>query len=248
MVRYGAACAIVIIMSTSAFAKSGDKTLSVGIFGQYAIDGGPVEDTASREYSHVYDANYAQDRSQNKTSTFIGGGAYLRYLFDNGIFFRAGAESYKLFKDIHTSGTSDAGNYGYDSKISNSAQAFPVYAGIKMFEKNNDIGVYAAVGFVTSKVKYDISREYYSSPNTYTSDISLNETIFGFGAILGIEKTFFKSINVGIEYAFYKCEKKFRVTETKYYSWGTFYSANSVSETLGLPRHLVRVCVSYNIF
>jgi opacity protein-like surface antigen len=247
MIRYCAVCVLVMVMSAAAFARSGDKTLSAGVFGQYAIDGGPVEDAVAREESRVY--NMPQWNTSKENPIVAGGGAYVRYLFDNGIFFRAGAENHKLIKDVKTNGQYYMGMERYTSEISYSAIAIPAYVGIKIFEKNNDIGVYAAAGFVYGKIKYSIHRSENRTSVEYYSDVSVNENMFGAAALFGLEKTFFKSINVGIEYALYRCEKKYNRTKLDYYTSGFPSSyVNSNPETIGLPRHLIRMTVSYNIF
>jgi hypothetical protein len=242
--------AALIFTATESFASG----FSVGLFGAYSINGGPIEDTINNRHFLVSDGGITiamPDSTISYDEIIIpGAGLFTSYTFRNGFSIRTGAEFYTLISggnisnDIHIPTVV----YYYNKyEIEYNSYAVPLLLGIALSPDKGRTNIYAYGGMVLAMT--DIS-QYYSytagTPPTEYEYKSENEAIVpGFAALIGAERRLFSRCYVMLEFAFYRCE-------TSKKEWGAHYKNDSYqndysyTERYGLPRQQVRIGLRYS--
>jgi hypothetical protein len=231
--------AALIFTATESFARG----FSIGLFGAYSINGGPIENTINDK--RFFDATNVSEAAKISYDEIIipGAGLFASYTFRNGFSIRTGAEYYTLI----AGGDISKSHYGYDTnkyEIEYSSYAVPLLPGITLSPDKGKTNIYAYAGMVLSMI--DISQHnQYATSGTATHEAANKAIVPGFAALAGIERRLFSGFYIMLEFAFYKCENS-KDELSHYYDDST--SGNySYTERYGLPYQHVRIGARYSL-
>ena len=139
-----------IFTATESYARG----FSVGVFGAYSIDGGPIEDTIN-DKKFIGDLGTSHyNYSRYDTLVIPGAGVFTVYTFSSGLSIRTGAEFYKMVSGGEISKSINGSNNKYD--ISYDAFALPVLVGYTLSPDKGRTCLYIYTGVALSIVKTNI--------------------------------------------------------------------------------------------
>ena len=219
------------------------RGFSVGVFGAYSIDGGPIEDTIN-DKKFIGDLGTSHyNYSRYDTLVIPGAGVFTVYTFSSGLFIRTGAEFYKMVSggEISKSLNNGGDNHKYDIRYD--AFALPVLVGYTLSPDKGRTCLYIYTGVALSIVKTEQEYNFDGGGIVYEYKSDNDPFIPGFAGLIGIEKRFFWNISIMLEYAFYKCETSRKESGEQNLIWPFEYEYTG---TYGLPRQQARIGVKYS--